>query len=29
MLLEETADGGYADADFMALYAHRRNGGST
>jgi 3-hydroxyisobutyrate dehydrogenase-like beta-hydroxyacid dehydrogenase len=29
MLLEETADGGYADADFMALYAHRRNGGRT
>jgi 3-hydroxyisobutyrate dehydrogenase-like beta-hydroxyacid dehydrogenase len=29
VLLEETADGGYADADFMALYAHRRNGGTT
>jgi 3-hydroxyisobutyrate dehydrogenase-like beta-hydroxyacid dehydrogenase len=27
-LLEETAQGGYADADFMALYAHRRNGGT-
>ena len=29
VLLDETAEGGYADADFMALYAHRRNGGTT
>lgn len=29
VLLEETAEGGYADADFMALYAHRRDGGTT
>jgi 3-hydroxyisobutyrate dehydrogenase-like beta-hydroxyacid dehydrogenase len=28
VLLDETAEGGYADADFMALYAHRRNGGT-